>query len=105
VTAEHHKHPVSEDAVRTWEPHQKCRDEVMNEVLDALLELGGKRVRQMDLVSRMHHFHQDLARGTCKAYVSASLLYFREAGWVECVGAEPTGPMPFNRTPLWSVVD
>jgi hypothetical protein len=94
----HERHPVSDpSADRSWEPHSKCRDEVMNIVLQLLLDRG--EASQMVLNGALAMvMPADIPFGTIRAYVSASLLHFAQAGWVE--STERDG----ERSPIWKVV-
>lgn len=62
---------------------------MMNEVLELMLRFT--LVTQSDLAHTLAK-EQDLNLGTARAYTSASLLYFRQVGWVECVDPSPPSP-------------
>jgi hypothetical protein len=88
------KHRVYEDGVRrTWTPESRATDEAMNCVLEILLRRG--RSLQSDLAEEVAAT-MDVPIGTARAYVSASLLYFRLAGFVRHVGNE-------GRTAVWEI--
>jgi hypothetical protein len=70
---------------RSWKPQDKATDEAMNCVLEVLIRRG--RSYQYDLADEVAAV-MDVKLGTARAYVSASLLYFREAGWVRLVEVE-----------------
>lgn len=88
--------PVSEDAVRTWRPEDKCPDHAMNVVLEVLMERGSAVQAELseEIAVRL-----EIPIGTGLAYVSASLLAFREAGWARCVTP------PGNRNPVWGITE
>lgn len=85
------------NAPRSWEPRAKCRDEVMNIVLEILLERGETSQKEINraLAERL----DDVTLGTVRAYVSASLLHFAQAGWVESTERDA------DRSPIWRVID
>jgi hypothetical protein len=94
----HERHPVSDpSADRSWEPHSKCRDEVMNIVLGFLIEVGEASQKQLN-ASLSAELGADVPAGTVRAYVSASLLHFAQAGWVESTERDA------KRSPIWKVV-
>lgn len=76
---------TEDDPRRSWRPEEKVTDEAMNVVLGYLIEKG--RSYQADIAE---HVAAELGikLGTAAAYTSASLLYFREAGWVRHVEDE-----------------
>lgn len=86
--------PVSVAAVRSWRPEDKAPDAAMNAVLELLIDHG--RALQSDLASELANI-LDVKLGTARAYVSASLLMFREAGWVQCV------TKPGDKKPVWEI--
>lgn len=91
------RHPVGEDhADRTWTPERKCRADMMTEILEIILEFPTTTFRTFEVTERLQEGHPELKYGTCSAYVSASLLSFREAGWVRFIGRD-------GKTYLWEV--
>lgn len=94
----HERHPVSDPlAPRSWEPRSKCRDDVMNVVLGLLIEHG--EVNQKSLNAHLSDRMPDTRYGTVRAYVSASLLHFAQAGWAESSERDDEG------SPIWKVID
>jgi hypothetical protein len=93
-TRENHAvHDPEGDETRGWEPEQKATDEAMNIVL-SLLEKAGT-ISQNDLAHGVSDM-MNVPLGTARAYVSASLYYFRKAGWAQHVGRD-------GRSPVWSI--
>lgn len=96
--SDHQRYAVSDpSAPRTWDPSDKCRDEIMNLVLGILLEHG--EVSQKLLNIALADQLPGVSFGTVRAYVSASLLHFAQAGWAESI--ERDG----ERSPIWRVID
>lgn len=78
---------IFEDVQRSWEPEEKATDEAMNAVLEILIRRG--RSYQHDIADELAAV-MDVKIGTARAYVSASLLFFRRAGWVRLIeGGRP----------------
>jgi hypothetical protein len=95
--SDYQRHPVSDpDAPRTWTPDSKCRDEIMNEVLEIILDADGP-ISQKQIGANLAALHPEIKMGTIRAYVSASLLHFRQAGWVVSNSRDE------ERSPVWEV--
>lgn len=93
----HERYSVAEpDAPRSWNPSQKCRDEVMNLVLGFLLERG--ETSQKELRRLLGEAMPGTPDGTITANVSASLLHFAQAGWVESTERDA------ERSQIWRVI-
>lgn len=93
------RHPVSDPAApRTWEPHTKARDEVMNMVLEIILQNDGEISQKRINTLLQERLGIDVKAGTVHAYVSASLLHFAQAGWVESTERND------ERSPIWKVI-
>lgn len=75
---------------RPWKPEEKATDAVMNLVLEILMR---RRVAlQADLAEEVAAV-LGVKMGTARAYVSASLLFFREAGWVRLRAEDRTATL------------
>lgn len=85
---------IEEDADRTWEPEQKASDKLMSYVLDMLIEENS--IRQADICKRLRA-ELGLSKGYANAVTTASLLRFKEEGWIEENGKE-------RRSRIWRVV-
>ncbi len=88
-------YPVTEDhADRGWKGEDKCPDYAMNEVLQILLDRG--RQYQSEIAEHLAE-RLDMKMSTAAAYTSASLLHFREIGFVRVVER--------GRSPVWEAVE
>lgn len=87
--------PIHEDGPRNWKPEDKASDAAMNEVLEILIRR--QEADQTDIADELAAT-MDMKLGTARAMTSASLLFFKEAGWVEVVGN------PRGRTVTWRLV-
>ena len=92
--------PIYEDAERSWDPERMATDEQMNTVLEILMERG--EALQSEIVEELG-VRLEMQKGYAGAAVSASLLYFRQAGWVEFVREERTGARG-GPTRLWRLI-
>lgn len=72
--------PISEDGERTWDPYHKATERQLEFVLEYLI--ANAPCRQDDIVKAMLR-HMRIPTGTAAAATSASLLYFKLAGWVK----------------------
>ena len=97
MSERHTRYSVSDPtAPRSWDPSDRCRDEVMNLVLGLLLERG--ETSQKDLNIALAEVLPHVSFGTVRAYVSASLLHFAQAGWA--ISTERDS----ERSPIWRVI-
>lgn len=76
---------IFDQGLRTWTAESRATDEAMNAVLEILMARGTSY--QRDIVEELIDVLGCKA-GTAAAFTSASLLYFREAGWVRLVEVE-----------------
>lgn len=76
---------IFDQGKRSWTAESRTTDRAMNAVLEILMERGTSY--QSDIADELIDVLGCKA-GTAAAYASASLLYFREAGWVRLVEVE-----------------
>jgi hypothetical protein len=80
------QYSIADDAdERTWSPEEKATERQMEVVLELLLEFGS--MSQKELAEELSGA-LNMKIGTARAAVSASLLFFRQAGWVEVLERE-----------------
>lgn len=73
------RHSILEDVERSWDPQKYSREDHQNFILDVLLN---GPMRQADLTTLVS-MEFGLQKTSAGATVSATLLIFRQTGWVE----------------------
>lgn len=68
---------------RSWKPEERATNEQLNLVFEIMMQAD--EIEQRELVMLVADQLPHLKLGTCRASVSAGLLYLHEAGFVEVV--------------------